>query len=83
MLVAGNVIIGRREEAETLPQHEDAPILAAENGLMHPESEELLGESIDLDEDVGKEPNAKLREEDVLQWDADEQGAERGGESLI
>jgi hypothetical protein len=73
LLVAGNVIIGRREEGESkiggdIDVHE-----RAENGEgPHSEEEGLLeAEEVELDEDLELE-RKKREEEDVLQLDLEE-----------
>jgi hypothetical protein len=87
LLVAGNVIIGRREEGESkvagvVDVHE-----RAENGE-GPYSEEeglLEAEEMELDEDLELERKKREEEEDVLQLDLEEEnhGNSRGQGPLI
>jgi multidrug transporter EmrE-like cation transporter len=81
LLVAGNVIIGRREEGEEKGKGEQE---RAENGEVSNEEAEglLVGEELD---DLGElELERKKREEeDVLQLDLEEENHGRSSETLI
>ncbi|KAL3427398.1 hypothetical protein PVAG01_00907 [Phlyctema vagabunda] len=71
MLVAGNVIIGRREEKDSADEQ-----TTAENGegQFNEEDEELLGESVELDEGIDGPATKRRSEEDdalILDLDAD------------
>lgn len=72
LLVAGNVIIGRREEKEVDP-HSDAHG-AAENGesTYSEEEDELLSESVELTDELEvalKRTQVEEEEEDILDLD--------------
>jgi hypothetical protein len=85
LLVAGNVIIGRREEGESKVAGVADVHERAENGEgQYSEEEGLLeAEGMELDEDL--ELEGKKREEDVLQLDLEEEnhGNSRGQGPLI
>lgn len=72
MLVAGNVIIGRREEGEVKKPSEDSHD-RAEEGINSEEQEEglLAGESVELDEDLD-ERKRRQQEEDLLNLGSDD-----------
>jgi hypothetical protein len=74
LLIAGNVIIGRREESEPAKDGDDPR--AAQNGerLYNDEGESLLNrDSVELDEDLDSERKKTREEEDVLQLDIEEE----------
>jgi hypothetical protein len=74
LLIAGNVIIGRREESEPAKDGDDPR--AAQNGerLYNDEGESLLNrDSVELDEDLDSERKKTRKEEDVLQLDIEEE----------
>jgi hypothetical protein len=72
LLVAGNVIIGRREEGEVKKPSEDSHD-RAEEGINSEEQEEglLAGESVELDEDLD-ERKRRQQEEDLLNLGSDD-----------
>jgi len=82
MLVAGNVIIGRREEGEKLSGDEEGgegrSSLVGEEGVILAESVEL-GEGLDADVEEGKR---KRGEDDTLDLRLDEEDA-RSDEGLM
>jgi hypothetical protein len=82
LLVAGNVVIGRREEGEEKSKGGEQE--RAENGEVSNEEAEglLVGEELD---DLGElELERKKREEeDVLQLDLEEENHGRSSETLI
>ena len=89
MLVAGNVIIGRRVEGEEASKAtQGGSEHAGENGNaegrytegMDDERGGLLGESVELDEDLELERKRKEDEEDILMLgsDTEEEGEQRG-----
>lgn len=76
LLVAGNVIIGRREEKE-VDLHPDSQLnahAAAENGESAYSEEEdgLLGENMELNDEMetALKRTAKVEEEDILDLDS-------------
>jgi len=74
LLVAGNVIIGRRDEGESKGGEDDHE--RAENGEGRYSSEDeglLVGEEVELDEDLEIERKRKQDEEDLLQLDLEEE----------
>ena len=72
LLVAGNVIIGRREETEPSKDGEDSAVHTAE-GTYTDEDDALLNRgSVELDESLDSDRNKTGVEEDVLQLDLDE-----------
>ena len=75
LLVAGNVIIGRREEKEVDP-HPDLQLNAhgtAENGesMYSEEEDELLDDNIELNDELetALKRTAKVEDEDILDLD--------------
>jgi hypothetical protein len=83
LLVAGNVIIGRREEREEKGKENEQ--VRAENGEAGSEEEEeglLVGEELD-DLDDSELERKRKEEEDVLQLDLAEENHGRSGETLI
>jgi multidrug transporter EmrE-like cation transporter len=81
LLVAGNVIIGRREEEEGKDGDEQT---RAENGAGTFSSREedeglLVGEVLELDEDL----EGKGDEEDVLDFGLDEEEGRKNSEELL
>lgn len=74
LLVAGNVIIGRREEDECKKPGEDGHE-GTDGGERRPENEEeeglLVGETVELEESL--EDGKKKQEEDILQLGSDEE----------
>jgi len=82
LLVAGNVIIGRREEGEGNGKGDDH--VRAENGEVGNEEAEglLVGEELD-DLDELELERKKREEEDVLQLDLVEENYGRSGGTII
>lgn len=81
LLVAGNVIIGRREEGEEKQKGDEQE--RAENGEAgNEEAESLLGEELD-DLNESELERRKREEEDVLQLDLEEENNGRNGGNLI
>jgi multidrug transporter EmrE-like cation transporter len=81
LLVAGNVIIGRREEEEGKDGDEQT---RAENGAGTFSSREedeglLVGEALELDEDL----EGKGDEEDVLDFGLDEEEGRKNSDELL
>jgi hypothetical protein len=73
MLVAGNVIIGRREEDELAKDGDDHVRAENGNGPYTDEGEELLtSEDVELDEGMDAR-KGKQDEDDVLQLDLDDE----------
>jgi len=82
LLVAGNVIIGRREEGEEKGKGGEQE--RAESGNAEREEVEGLLVGEELDDLVGLEDERKRKEEeDVLQLDLEDENHERRGERLI
>lgn len=82
LLVAGNVIIGRREEGEEKGKGDEH--VRAENGESGNEEAEglLVGEELDNLDELELE-RKKREEEDVLQLDLEEENHGRSGGTLI
>ncbi|KAN0096238.1 hypothetical protein V8E51_015043 [Hyaloscypha variabilis] len=82
LLVAGNVIIGRRDEGEEKGKGDEQA--RAENGNVNNEEAEglLIGEELD-DLDESELERKKREEEDVLQLDLEEENHGRSGGTLI
>jgi hypothetical protein len=82
LLVAGNVIIGRRDEGEEKGKGDEQA--RAENGNVNNEEAEglLMGEELD-DLDESELERKKREEEDVLQLDLEEENHGRSGGTLI
>jgi hypothetical protein len=76
LLVAGNVIIGRREEADPDKDADDVARAPGGEGPYADVDEELLTrESVELDEASEAERKKKQEEEDILHLDLDEEAA--------
>jgi hypothetical protein len=74
LLVAGNVIIGRREEAETAKDGDDPVRSQGEEDAYTDEDAVLLNsENVELDENLETERKKRREEEDILQLDLDEE----------
>jgi hypothetical protein len=82
LLVAGNVIIGRREEGEEKGKGDEQ--VRAESGEVRGEEADglLVGEELDDLMDLEDE-RKKREEEDVLQLDLEEENHGRSGGTLI
>ena len=82
LLVAGNVIIGRRDEGEEKQKGVEQE--RAENGEAGNEEAEglLLGEELDVLSESGLE-RKKREEDDVLQLDLEEENNGKSGGTLI
>lgn len=82
LLVAGNVIIGRRDEGEERGKGDEQ--VRAENGEMRNEEAEglLVGEELDYVDEAELETK-KQEEDDVLQLDLEEENHGRSGGNLI
>ena len=72
LLVAGNVIIGRREETEPSKDGEDSAVQTAEGNYTDEDDALLNRGSVELDESLDSDRNKTAVEEDVLQLDLDE-----------
>jgi hypothetical protein len=75
LLVAGNVIIGRRDEGDDKQPNEDAHERAESGEGRHCNEEEeglLVGESVELDEDL-EERKRRQEEEDILKLGSDDE----------
>jgi hypothetical protein len=76
LLVAGNVIIGRREETESAKDGDELARTQNGESTYADEDEALLNrESVELDEALETERKKTREEEDVLQLDLDEEEA--------
>ena len=76
LLVAGNVIIGRREEAESSKDGVDAVRTQNTEGTYTDEDQALLNrDSVELDESLESDRKKRVEEEDILQLDLDEEEA--------
>jgi hypothetical protein len=76
LLVAGNVIIGRREEAESSKDGVDAVRTLNTEGTYTDEDQALLNrDSVELDESLESDRKNRVEEEDILQLDLDEEEA--------
>jgi hypothetical protein len=76
LLVAGNVIIGRREETESAKDGDELARTQNRESTYADEDEALLHrESVELDEALETERKKTREEEDVLQLDLDEEEA--------
>jgi hypothetical protein len=74
LLVAGNVIIGRREEAESSKKGEDAARAQNTEGTYTDEDQVLLNrDSVELDESLEADGRKTAEEEDVVQLDLEEE----------
>jgi hypothetical protein len=82
LLVAGNVIIGRREEGEEKGKGDEQ--VRAESGEARGEEADVLLVGEELDDLVDLEDERKKREEeDVLQLDLEEENHGRRGGTFI
>lgn len=80
LLVAGNVIIGRREEADPDKDVDDSPRATNVDGPYTDSDEALLNrESVELDEASETARKKKQEEEDVLHLGLDEEEEPREG----
>jgi hypothetical protein len=76
LLVAGNVIIGRREEAESSKDGVDAVRTQNTEDTYTDEDQALLNrDSVELDESLESDRKNRVEDEDILQLDLDEEEA--------
>lgn len=76
LLVAGNVIIGRREEAESAKDGDDLPRSQSREDTYADEDDILLNrESVELNETLEPEGKRTREQEDILQLNLDEEEA--------
>jgi hypothetical protein len=90
LLVAGNVIIGRRDEGEdadksAAAQNDEELLVGSGSGEGYGDGDPqessglLAGESVELDEDLDLERKKASDEEDILQLGSDIDDVEHGG----